>query len=103
MKPSPPSIGTSSRFEDLNRLREFHLFDTRFRHESLRACGAMIEETRAWVNSGLIEVLHNLEERDRARFGRTRQRWEKKFEDPQDVFIKADRMKRPSAAGKPGL
>jgi hypothetical protein len=33
--------------EHLNRLREFHLFDTRFRRESLQACRAMIEETRA--------------------------------------------------------
>ena len=81
---------------DLDRLPALGLFDSRFLRESLRVWQAMIEETRAWINSGLVEVLHEREERDRGRFGRIRYQWEEKFQDPQDILIKAERLKRQS-------
>jgi hypothetical protein len=43
--------------------------DTRFRRESLEACRATIEETRARANFEVVEILHEWEERDRARWG----------------------------------
>jgi hypothetical protein len=86
---------------DLDRLRALGLFDSKFRRESGRICQAMIEETRTWINFGLVEVLHEHEERDRARFGRIRDQWEKKFEDPQDILIEAERLRRQSGGRKP--
>lgn len=88
--------------QDLDRLRELGLVDTRFHRESLQACQAMIEETRAWLNFGVVEVLRDREEGDRAHFGRIRYQWEKKFEDPQDLLIRAKGLKRQAPARKPG-
>jgi hypothetical protein len=89
--------------QDLDRLHELGLFDTRFHRESLQACKAMIEETRAWLNFGVVEVLRDREEGDRAHFGRIRSQWERKFEDPQDILIKAKGLKRqaPKKQGQP--
>jgi len=47
--------------QDLDRLRELGLVDSRFHRESLQACQAMIEETRAWLNFGVLEVLRDRE------------------------------------------
>ena len=88
--------------QDLDRLRELGLVDSRFHRESLQACQAMIEETRAWLNFGVLEVLRDREEGDRAYFGRIRYQWEKKFEDPQDLLIRAKELKRRAPAKKPG-
>jgi HPt (histidine-containing phosphotransfer) domain-containing protein len=88
--------------QHLNRLRELGLFGIRFRRESLEACQATFEETRAWVNFEAVEALHECEERDRARFGRIRYQREKKFEDPQDVLIKVERLKGKPAVKKRG-
>jgi hypothetical protein len=62
--------------------------------ESLATCQATIEETPAWLNFQATEALHEREELDRARFGRVRRRLEKKYEDPHDVLIEAERFKR---------
>jgi hypothetical protein len=78
--------------QNLDRLRELGLFDTRFRRESVQACQAMIEETRAWINFGSVEVLHEWEERDRAFFGRIRHQFEDKYQDPHDILLKAERL-----------
>lgn len=88
--------------ENLGRLRKLCLLDTRFRRESLEACWATIEETRAWANFEIVEILHEREERDRARWGRIRCRWESKLEDPQDVLIKPMQLRRKSPVNKPG-
>jgi hypothetical protein len=88
--------------QDLDDLRALGLFDSRFRRQSLRAFQATIEETRAWINFGLVEVLHEREERDRARFSSIRYQWEEKFQDPQDILIKAERLKRQSGGRNPG-
>jgi hypothetical protein len=88
--------------QNVDRLRKLGLFKTRFHRESLQACQAMIEETRAWLNFGVVEVLRDREEGDRAHFGRIRYQWEKKFEDPQDLLIRAKGLKRQAPARKPG-
>ncbi len=103
MKPSPPSISTSTWCLRTLIGWASSVYSIRGSAESLcRPARQMtIEETRAWLNFGVVETLHEREERDRARFGRIRDRWEKKFEDPQDVLIQADRMRR-SASVKHG-
>ena len=79
---------------NLERLGQLGLFESRFRRESLKACGATIEETRAWINFEITECLHEREERDWARFGKVRRRCEKKYEDPNDALIKTERLTR---------
>jgi hypothetical protein len=82
---------------DLERLKTVGLFRNRFQRESLATCQATIEETRAWLNFEATEALHEREQRDRAHFGRVRRRWEKKYEDPHDVLIDAERFKKKTA------
>ena len=78
---------------ELERLKTCGLFRTRFQRDSLATCRATIEETCAWLNFAATESLHEQEERDRAHFGRIRRRLEKKYEDPHDVLIEAERFK----------
>ena len=56
---------------------------------------ATLEETRAWANFEVIEMLHGCEESDWSRFGRLRRQWEKKYEDPNDVLLEAERLTKP--------
>ena len=85
---------------NLERLGQLGLFETRFRRESLKACGATIEETRAWINFEITECLHEREQLDWVRFGKVRRRWEKQHEDPSDALIKAERLTRKLARKK---
>ncbi len=75
---------------DLRRLRVFPFF----RGELLREFLVMGEELRAWSNFELIETMHEREQADWANFGRMRHRWEKKYRDPDDVFIEAKERRR---------
>jgi len=47
-------------------------------------------------------VMHSREQHDWARLGRLRQRWEKRYADPNDVLVEAEKRKRElrKAAGK---
>lgn len=81
----------NQRFEqavlDLQRIQELAIV----RRDLIGALRDVIEETRAWTNFEVIEVMHEREQRDWARFGRLRRQWEKKYEDPNDVFLQARR------------
>lgn len=79
---------------DLERLKSLCVFRSRFQKESVATCAATIEETRAWINFEATESLHASEVRDRAHFGRIRDRFEKKYEDPYDVLLKAKRLSK---------
>jgi hypothetical protein len=81
----------------LERLKDLGLFRDRFPREFLKTCRTTIEEMRAWANLEVIQTLHDREEHDRAHFGGLRHQWEKKYTDPDDVLIKAERRKRQSA------
>ena len=74
---------------DLRRLQEF----TFFRREPLGHFQVVVEETRAWANFELLEVLLDREQDAWARFGRLRDRWEKKYRDPDDILLEAERLK----------
>lgn len=75
---------------DLRSLQEFQFLSREF----LRHFQIVIEETRSWANFEIAEVMHSREQHDWARFGRLRQRWEKRYADPNDVLIEAKKRKR---------
>jgi hypothetical protein len=81
---------------DLQRLQRLAFF----RPEFLREFQVMVEETRACINFELVEAMHSREQDDWARFGRLRQKWEKRYRDPQDVLIEAEKLRK--SAGKGG-
>ncbi len=76
---------------DLHRVQELGLV----RRGIIGALQDVLEETRAWANFEMIEVLHEREQADWARFGRLRRQWERKYEDPNDVFVQVRRLKEP--------
>jgi hypothetical protein len=69
---------------DLEQLQGFG-----FRKELMRAFAVKAEELRSWVNSELIETRHDRELADWARFGRLNRKWQKRYEDPDDVMLEA--------------
>ena len=75
-------------FLDRQRLGEFHLLKT----DDLKGLGTIIEETRAWINFELVELMQRREQEDWARFSQLRIQWERKHEDPNDVLIKARQL-----------
>jgi hypothetical protein len=83
---------------NLRRLQEFP-FPSR---EFLKHFQIVVEETRAWANFAVVEVMHQREQDDRASFGSLRQRWEKRFADPNDVITepKKRRQNLRQATGK---
>ena len=83
---------------DLARLQELGVFQ----HDRGSILRVVIQETRAWVNMELAELLQMREQDDRAWFGRLHRRWEKTLEDPNDVLREAERLleKRRKAAAR---
>ena len=83
---------------DLARLQELGVFQ----HDRGNIISVVIKETRAWANLELAELLQMEEQDAWAYFGRLRRRWEKTWEDPNDVLLEAARLmeKRRKAAGK---
>jgi hypothetical protein len=75
---------------DLQRFQEFPFFSREF----LKHFQVVIQETRSWANFEIAEAMHQREQDDWARFGRLRQRWEKRYTDPNDVLIEAKKRKR---------
>ncbi len=101
MKPTPQklrvyeilhslNLGFEQVLADLVRLQEFPFL----RREPLGHLQVVVEETRAWANFELVEVLHSREQDDWTRFGRLRHQWEKQYRDPNDVLIEAEKLKR---------
>ena len=83
---------------DLARLQELGVFQ----HDRGSILRVVVQETRAWANMELAELLQMREEDDRAWFGRLHRRWEKTWEDPNDVLIEAKHLmeRRRKAAAK---
>src|SRR5262245_5750026 len=59
------------------------------RRDFMRHFQTVIEETRCWANFEIVEAMHSREQHDWAGYGIQRRRWDKRFEDPNDVVIKA--------------
>jgi hypothetical protein len=72
---------------DLKGLAALGIFPNRWQRQFLKACRATLEEARAWANFELVEILHQMEERDWVAFARIRQRRENAGEDSGDVLL----------------
>ena len=83
---------------DIARLQELGVFQ----HDRFNIFRIMVQETRAWANMELAELLQMREEDDLGWFGRLHRRWDKKREDPNDVLLEAKHLleKRRKAAEK---
>ena len=83
---------------DLARLQELGVFQ----HDRFTIFRIMVQETRAWANMVVAELLQMREEDDLGYFGRLHRRWEKKREDPNDVLLEAKALleKRRKAAAR---
>ena len=73
---------------DRLRLSELRLLKS----DDLKGLASIIEETRAWINFELVELMERREQEDWAKFSNLRLQWERKHEDPNDVLIKARRL-----------
>jgi hypothetical protein len=85
---------------DLQRLEALRLFPLRWQRKFLKAWRATLEETRAWANFEVIDVLHQREEQEWASFSRIRQRSEKPSASPADTLIPAKSSGRNSPRRK---
>ena len=65
-----------------------------FRSEYMTRFQGFAQELQAEINSELLETLSSSEERDWARFGKVRDKWEKYLRDPDDVFIHAEERRQ---------
>ena len=72
---------------DLERLEELRVFPHRWQRKFLKTWRATLEETRAWANFEVVEILHQREEREWVSFGRLRQRSETSSEPPADMAV----------------
>jgi hypothetical protein len=73
---------------DRQRLAELRLL----KPDDLKGLASIIEETRAWINFELVELMERREQEDWAKFSHLRIQWERKHEDPNDVLIRARRL-----------
>jgi hypothetical protein len=83
---------------DLAKLQELGVFQ----HDRGNIISVVVKETRAWANLELVELLQMQEQDDHAWFGRLHRRWEKTWEDPNDVLREAKHLleKRRKAAAR---
>jgi hypothetical protein len=88
---------------DLKRLETLRLFPRRWQRKVLKTWRATLEETRAWANFEVIEVLHQREEREWVSFGRIRQRSENHLRlSPTCQFLPNQACGRPRAENDAG-
>jgi hypothetical protein len=86
---------------DLDRLGELRIFPHRWQRKFFKTWRATLEETRAWANFEVVEVLHQREEREWVRFGRIRQRSEKTSE-PAEMVVPTKSSEQNSGSRKQG-
>ena len=60
------------------------------RRDFLRSFQIEVEDLRAQANFEVIEHLSDREQHDWAHFGKLRRKWDRQFEDPDDVYLKAE-------------
>ena len=51
------------------------------------------QEIRTHVTFEVLEVMHEVEQEDWALFGRLHSRWQKKYEDPDEILLRAEEVK----------
>jgi hypothetical protein len=79
---------------DVIALRELGFFRDEFAGRFAKTCRLTVQEMRAWAIFETTEALHERAEEDWARFGRMLLEYERKFRDPNDVLIEAERLKQ---------
>ncbi|MDE1163374.1 MAG: hypothetical protein PW792_15730 [Acidobacteriaceae bacterium] len=88
----------------LNRDLEFaierlgQLRDHKFRREPIDAIIAKLEELRCWTNSEFLEVQVEREEKEIGRWEKLSRAYDATWEDPNDVLLEADRIRRDRTA-----
>jgi hypothetical protein len=60
------------------------------RRDFLRSFQVEVEDLRAQTNFEVIEQMSEREQHDWAHFGKLRRAWDRQFEDPDDVYLKAE-------------
>src|SRR6266481_8475746 len=60
------------------------------RRDFLRSFQIEVEDLRAQANFEVIEHMSDREQHDWAHFGKLRREWDRQFEDPDDVYLKAE-------------
>jgi hypothetical protein len=60
------------------------------RRDFLQSFQIEVEDLRAQTNFEVIEHLSDREQHDLAHFGKRRREWNRQFEDPDDVYLKAE-------------
>jgi hypothetical protein len=60
------------------------------RRDFLQSFQIEVEDLRAQTNFEVIEHLSDREQHDWAHFGKRRREWNRQFEDPDDVYLKAE-------------
>jgi hypothetical protein len=71
------------------------------RRDFLRSFQIEVEDLRAQTNFEVLEHMSDREQHDWAHFGKLRREWDRQFEDPDDVYLKAEQ--REKERGKQGL
>jgi hypothetical protein len=64
------------------------------RRDFLRSFQIEVEDLRAQTNFEVIEHMSDREQHDWAHFGKLRREWDRKFEDPDDVYLKAEHREK---------
>jgi hypothetical protein len=60
------------------------------RRDFLRSFQIEVEDLRAQTNFEVLEHMSDREQHDWAHFGRLRREWDQQFEDPDDIYLKAE-------------
>jgi len=60
------------------------------RRDFLRSFQIEVEDLRAQTNFEVIEHLSDREQHDWAHFGKLRRKWDRQFDDPDDVYLEAE-------------
>jgi hypothetical protein len=60
------------------------------RRDFLRSFQIEVEDLRAQTNFEVIEHMSDREQHDWAHFGKLRREWDRQFEDPDDIYLKAE-------------
>jgi len=83
---------------DVERLKELGFFRDKFSNRFAKTCPLTIEDLRAWGNFEVTEHLSSRGEADMARSSRRLHDFEKRFKDPNDALVEAERLKKRLAA-----
>lgn len=80
--------------EDVERLKELGFFRDKFSNRFAKTCPLTIEDLRAWGNFEVTEHLSKCGEAEMARTERRLHDFEKRFKDPNEALVEAERSRK---------